>query len=48
VWKEMASLSTRTDFPQPTTPQQKRLLVLEVAVGMDRLVSVESVNAEYV
>ena len=33
-WKEMASISTRTDFPVEGT------LVLEVAVGLDRLVAV--------
>jgi glycyl-tRNA synthetase len=36
-WKEMASISTRTDFPV------ENMLVLEVAVGLDRLVVV---NAE--
>lgn len=33
-WKEMSSISTRTDFPVDGT------LVLEVAVGLDRLVAV--------
>jgi glycyl-tRNA synthetase len=40
-WKEMCSISTRTDFPQPSDPNQKRRIVLEVAVGLDRLVAVE-------
>lgn len=40
-WKEMCSISTRTDFPQPSDPNQKRRLVLEIAVGLDRLVAVE-------
>lgn len=44
VWKEMCSISTRTDFPQPSNPQAKRLVVLEVAVGLDRLVAVEASN----
>lgn len=35
-WKEMCSISTRTDFPI------ENMLVLEVAVGLDRLVVVES------
>ena len=35
-WKEMASISTRTDFPMDGH------LVLEVAVGLDRLVVVEA------
>jgi glycyl-tRNA synthetase len=35
-WKEMCSISTRTDFPVDN------MLVLEVAVGLDRLVVVES------
>jgi glycyl-tRNA synthetase len=35
-WKEMCSISTRTDFPV------ENMLVLEVAVGLDRLVVVES------
>lgn len=37
-WKEMASISTRTDFPI------ENMLVLEVAVGVDRLVAVEANN----
>lgn len=37
-WKEMASISTRTDFPVEGT------LVLEVAVGLDRLVAVAMNN----
>jgi glycyl-tRNA synthetase (class II) len=37
-WKEMASISTRTDFPVDNH------LVLEVAVGLDRLVAVEEIN----
>lgn len=37
-WKEMASISTRTDFPVEGT------LVLEVAVGLDRLVAVTMNN----
>lgn len=35
-WKEMCSISTRTDFPVAD------VLVLEVAVGLDRLVAVEA------
>ncbi len=35
-WKEMCSISTRTDFPMDN------MLVLEVAVGLDRLIVVES------
>lgn len=38
-WKEMASISTRTDFPLEGT------LVLEAAVGLDRLVTVAMNNA---
>jgi hypothetical protein len=34
----MASISTRTDFPLENT------LVLEVAVGLDRLIAVEEAN----
>jgi glycyl-tRNA synthetase len=41
TWKEMCSISTRTDFPQPSDPNQKRRVVLEIAVGLDRLVAVE-------
>lgn len=37
-WKEMASISTRTDFLKADTT------VLEVAVGLDRLLAVEEVN----
>jgi len=37
-WKEMCSISTRTDFPI------EGHLVLEVAVGLDRLVMVEAAN----
>ncbi len=37
-WKEMASISTRTDFPV------ENMLVLEVAIGLDRLVAVEANN----
>lgn len=37
-WKEMCSISTRTDFPQ------ENVIVLEVAVGLDRLIAVESEN----
>ena len=37
-WKEMASISTRTDFPM------ENMLVCEVAVGLDRLVVVSSEN----
>jgi glycyl-tRNA synthetase len=39
-WKEMASISTRTDFPV------ENMLVLEAAVGLDRLVAVEAFNSE--
>lgn len=35
-WREMASVSLRTDFPMPG------LTVLEIAVGLDRLISVEA------
>lgn len=38
AWKEMASISTRTDFLKADTT------VLEVAVGLDRLIAVEEVN----
>jgi glycyl-tRNA synthetase len=37
-WKEMCSISTRTDFPV------EDVHVLEVAIGLDRLVAVESTN----
>ena len=37
-WKEMASISTRTDFPKADTT------VLEIAVGLDRLLAVEEAN----
>lgn len=37
-WKEMCSISTRTDFPA------EGVLVLEIAVGLDRLVAVEGTN----
>ncbi len=37
-WKEMASISTRTDFPR------EDITVLEVAVGLDRLVEVAAQN----
>lgn len=40
-WKEMASISTRNDFPQAANPTQKKMLVLEVAIGLDRLIAVE-------
>lgn len=43
-WKEMASISSRTDFPQPTDPNQKRLQVLEIAIGLDRLIAVEGLT----
>jgi glycyl-tRNA synthetase len=37
-WKEMCSISTRNDFPAPNAT------VLEVAVGLDRLVTVQTSN----
>jgi glycyl-tRNA synthetase len=43
-WMEVCSISKRTDFPQKATFQTKKgavekdLLVLEVAIGLDRLV----------
>jgi glycyl-tRNA synthetase len=37
-WKEMCSISTRLDFPMESA------MVLEVAVGLDRLVCVEGVE----
>lgn len=37
-WKEMCSISTRTDFPQDD------VRVLEVAIGLDRLVAVAITN----
>ncbi|RYD60283.1 MAG: hypothetical protein EOP83_19765 [Verrucomicrobiaceae bacterium] len=37
-WKEMCSISTRTDFPV------EDVHVLEIAIGLDRLVAVEATN----
>lgn len=43
-WMEICSISKRTDFPQKATFQSKKgnvekdLLVLEIAIGLDRLV----------
>lgn len=39
-WKEVASMSRRTDFPQNIPGQKKELKVFEVAFGADRLVAV--------
>ena len=39
-WKEMASVSIRTDFPIDG------LVVLELAIGLDRLISVEGASNE--
>jgi glycyl-tRNA synthetase len=39
-WKEMASISTRNDF------HDKNALVLEIAIGLDRLIAVESSSKE--
>lgn len=39
-WTEMCSISDRTDFPSP--PQYPGLKVLEVAIGMDRIVDVQT------
>lgn len=43
-WREMCSISTRTDFPQSNDINQKKKIVLEIAVGLDRLIAVEEKN----
>jgi glycyl-tRNA synthetase len=42
-WLEVCSVSLRQDFPQVQT---RRFLVLEIALGLDRLTALRTKNAE--